>query len=1764
MAARRYTLFAQFYVRSDLTHQLPYQGATLFPLSASGTAGKNDPGEGQATFSYDTGSDVYLFNSFARERRICNVYAYDELFSPARTIHICTFVIDDIQHHSDGSEHTVTISGPSLAQDELSTLDIIYLPIGTTKSQQTTVAEAAPSARTTTVATTAVITGSKTVTVANATGIAEGDELLLTLNSNTIHVTEVSSINNAVITMASQSPGPAAIGKSVVARRKKIKAADSSLFYPNDLIFIARDHPSGLHLQDGYIISSVGEDDEAGWLKLDTGLLDSAAVGKKIERLDYSEPTANDLSQVMGYCLEWTINIQSGRTSKTALATKGATPLAVLNQIAETHGEYFYPELLNANEYPQRHLIWRYTCRQTNIPLKAPLTATERDAWQLAGDTAILIGIDAATSNELVNKVYVKGAGAGNDRITMADCSAEALAYAAGKGYTIEDNQGIPYQPWSIRYQSSINLDGIRTKAITIDIPPESMSPEAVTSAADTMLRQAVNYLDQHIIRRQRYTATCLYSGNLYPGDVLKLTHNDMKGGIFHANEDVQIIEIQNDASPDGLIYTLTLEVGTLAGALPDNVSESTTAAEIVKFQRMRESFDAAPATVNSRAIAPPAGGATYFAGDGIAFAGNVINVNAPALVGYGLTSSSNNLGINVAALVGIGLYETGNLINVNLAGLAGAGLKVTGSALDVQAMNGVQVVSDYVQLLLANNSGMSITGGALTLGTPLAIGATTTNSVTGTGHTHAVTAYDNQDTNPGQLWKTDAQGAATLRRLTAINQLTAPLLNHAAAITISAGTTLTESAGTTLGHIAGGAWQLSAGANSTLNLNGNRLDVNGNWRFTSASPVIDTGAATPLTLAPTAALNLNPGGDTIYQWSGNSEFRSSDYDPQLTGWSLAYGTTGGHLDIRSIFADEFHVRAFIAELEMALAGGLRITKTRGIVSRNFTLPNATGQTTQVWFNDIPGFEGYAIFDQRQSDIVAASIVRTGDNNAMAATIYGTVNPTSVVYDPANKEQRWTITWTYLGASNTAGGKKVYAGTPILDYGAPPNAHFIEANVLDAAASPYLRTVSIEQVNATTKVPTVVTTHFQAGALSNLPNIGQEVGMFAGRSRQHAHAIFTDMRAELHNAAMTMYAAVTNDSLVLTLNAIEINTNTTAALAPTADIAVDTTLVRNNTNYGYYWHIDEDPASIDSRTVSNAAGKGGTGTFRLETATGTPNQASVEVNVASSGTATRGDILELWGQVFQANGTTPITEEILIARHGQSGIITTYFDQVTAASWTNAQLRLRWVYIPALSTPTIKLDPTVPSIAVGNPLPTGTQTGGPGFWVGLLSDDDYGLRIGAPHLGGSQLLYDGSSGTLALRATVRTEVVPMIVFEGNGATYIAGPITIGTEGGIWQGEGTFLAPTNGLKIWREGNKGRLATFNNGTEQVSVDSTGQFIAGEGRVRANKDGLQLVSASGAKDYNEVPFLRPDGTTQYGHLYTSATASVGILELELQNAQGRAALEMYQSSGPNYARLVVGDALLELNSMFDYAKLAGVDLYGERGIALGWSQPPQDRLNRGQIISDLAGTHDYEAIVLLDTGDVNHGMTSIIANTAAYGALLKAYPAVGGLSIRGFTEDSTAILIQGYATNTNTGTGVSYGGVINLDGTKRSGTGVASLTAADNLLTVRNNGTTQLIVKGNGDLYVNGTTGTYDTYNDAALLRALSRELDPAGVIQNEWDTFVGYNRADLEKTGILEENMVNQTALSRLLTGAIWQLASRIAELEKRLAAASAAN
>ena len=228
-----------------------------------------------------------------------------------------------------------------------------------------------------------------------------------------------------------------------------------------------------------------------------------------------------------------------------------------------------------------------------------------------------------------------------------------------------------------------------------------------------------------------------------------------------------------------------------------------------------------------------------------------------------------------------------------------------------------------------------------------------------------------------------------------------------------------------------------------------------------------------------------------------------------------------------------------------------------------------------------------------------------------------------------------------------------------------------------------------------------------------------------------------------------------------------------------------------------------------------------------------------------------------------------------------------------------------------------------------------------------------------------------------------------------------------------------------------------------------------------------------------------------------------------------------------------------------------VTGLDIYSDTGVS--WVNVTADNL-----ITDGAF---YAGGGMALTGTVNvrnadesfdHGMTTPAPSSDTYLYIAPVTGPAGGARLMGFSETTVGIRLDGYATTVTTGTGTAP---VVINSLIKSGTDGGAV-GSGNLVTFNNNGSSRVIFKYNGDIYSDSTAGVilFDSYDDPALLRALSYELNPAGVIRDEWDRFVNYNRHDLEAAGILDGTMVNQTALGRLLTGAVWQLARRVAALE----------
>jgi len=74
---------------------------------------------------------------------------------------------------------------------------------------------------------------------------------------------------------------------------------------------------------------------------------------------------------------------------------------------------------------------------------------------------------------------------------------------------------------------------------------------------------------------------------------------------------------------------------------------------------------------------------------------------------------------------------------------------------------------------------------------------------------------------------------------------------------------------------------------------------------------------------------------------------------------------------------------------------------------------------------------------------------------------------------------------------------------------------------------------------------------------------------------------------------------------------------------------------------------------------------------------------------------------------------------------------------------------------------------------------------------------------------------------------------------------IAGVLTVGASGGIYQGTGSFASPTTGLKIWNDSGVGRIGGYNAGALQWYAGTDGKLYAGGGNVRLDAGGVAVAA-------------------------------------------------------------------------------------------------------------------------------------------------------------------------------------------------------------------------------------------------------------------------------------------------------------------------------
>ncbi len=169
--------------------------------------------------------------------------------------------------------------------------------------------------------------------------------------------------------------------------------------------------------------------------------------------------------------------------------------------------------------------------------------------------------------------------------------------------------------------------------------------------------------------------------------------------------------------------------------------------------------------------------------------------------------------------------------------------------------------------------------------------------------------------------------------------------------------------------------------------------------------------------------------GDLGIWHSGLSQINTDNYVSQLAGLHLGYD---GSIDCRYLYTEQLHAKAFIADLEQALAGAQIITKSVTIFDQPFVAPYP-GVAAALTVKDLPSAHGMQVF--QANDFVRIRQFSRAGGALNSADCWGQVTSPS---NNGNGTQTWTFTRSGTSTNNTIaqvanyGAASVGSGTSVV------------------------------------------------------------------------------------------------------------------------------------------------------------------------------------------------------------------------------------------------------------------------------------------------------------------------------------------------------------------------------------------------------------------------------------------------------------------------------------------------------------------------------------------------------------------------------------------------------------------------------------------------------------------------------------------------------------------------------------------------------------
>ena len=790
---------AHFFDRMNLATPLMDSAGvyTRVPISGTTTLERNAEGRAEVVFAHDL-----LLWELARVGRVMTMFQTDTVTLsvavppyPAVPFGV-PIVIETVELLDPGQ---VRVSGPDLLTWLKDTQ--VFRPIGAGVVTSSTVAVVVADPVVMTVAE-AAVAGANIVKPSSMTGWQAGDEARVELNGGLgTHVTVVAAINDDeeetnpnTLVLRESLPVAVAAGNDLERRRRQVQvgAGHGAAFAVGVECRLTMDNNS---VHETLVESSPDDD----IITMQAGAPDGAAVGKSITATNYANPTTSDVNTILGYA-GWTAVYDSGGYTGTANGThhapKGESVYDLLVATAARSGEFFRLREVVIN--PVKQIIWRRSADYAghgggNLRLVVP-GADDIDNEAANINRGIITG-DVRRVGRFVPVTRVTPY-AGDDRISLRLCSNGARSLATASGFTLVDTGLGLYTPPYVRSAAAETTWGVISRNVTFsEIRAETDNTAEWQTAADSLLMTTLRYMKRHGTNaRYRYEVSNVVCPLLIlPGQRVEMVFND-PAGIWSVNKtgvnSLYVESVRREFAPvedngqsvSGGIILTSLTLLEEPDLIPDVVTSA--ADQIYAIPKLASAARngvtgrmGGTTTVITGGSASDHGSLTgladddhphYLRADGTRqLVGHLSVADGVVIDGVDLSDHAANPDAHHPAVVPLntGVIVSGQAVGVSLASPSAleinAGLRLSASV----AGNGILLTNQVLSLRLAAVSGMVFSSGALAMGTPGALSATSVGAVTATSHTHAVSA----SSNPGaatQLLKTDTSGYLQLLAL--------------------------------------------------------------------------------------------------------------------------------------------------------------------------------------------------------------------------------------------------------------------------------------------------------------------------------------------------------------------------------------------------------------------------------------------------------------------------------------------------------------------------------------------------------------------------------------------------------------------------------------------------------------------------------------------------------------------------------------------------------------------------------------------------------------------------------------------------------------------------------------------------------------------------------------------------------------------------------------------------------------------------------------